>query len=65
MEWSDMKTLQLIELYKRGLIYMQLDNRSICNFITRLCCTLTRENCRCDIGLRLLDLDNFGNKNRE
>ena len=54
MEWSDVNMLQLIELYEkrpylgqfmRQSRSVQLDSRSACNFIARLCCTLARQNC--------------------
>ena len=40
-------------LFMRQSRSVQLDSRSICNFIARLCCTLVRQNCRCDIGLSI------------
>jgi len=32
-------------LFMRQSRSVQLDNRSVCNFIARLCCTLARQNC--------------------
>ena len=51
MEWSDAKTLQLIELYEKRPYLC--DKAAACNwtvaayanFIARLCCTLARQNC--------------------
>ena len=59
MEWSDAKTLQLIELYAK-MPYLN----AACNWTVAAYATLSRdfvahsrdkiarENCRCDIGLR-------------
>ena len=50
MEWSDVLMLQLIELYETKPYLcdsrsVQLDSRSVCNFIVQLCCTLAWQNC--------------------
>ena len=62
MEWSDAKTLQLIELYKKRPHLC--DKVVACNWTVAAYTTLSRdfvahsrdktarENCRCDIGLR-------------
>ena len=61
MEWSDVKTLQLIELYEKRPHLC--DKVAACNWTIAAHATLSRnfvahwrdkiarENCRCDIGL--------------
>ena len=63
MEWSDAKTLQLIELYEKRPYLC--DKVAACNWTVAAYATLSRdfvaysrdkivrENCRCDIGLTL------------